>query len=161
MTANRVAVAVVVVLAAVAAADALRSGDTGPSAGAPATGYLIDLGSSRSGTSHPASRLREAYPGAAPSSLAVSKVAVAPDEVVAVGVSHVPGDRPATAAVELWRGDELVGAFTVPAGSFSRGLWFAGKGAAIATIGWNGRGYLYDREGAPIDAVPYVAYETG
>jgi hypothetical protein len=158
---NRLAVAAVAVLGAIVLADALRPRaelEPGPD---PSTGLLIDLASSREGTWHPVAMLRAAFPGREPETLAVSKVAVAYDELVAIGVSHVPGDRPASAAVELWDADELVHAFLVPAGSFSRGLWFADEGEAIATIGWNGRGYLYDRSGAPIDGTAYFAYETG
>jgi hypothetical protein len=157
--ANRLAVAAVAVLGLVVVADALRS-RTGDAAPPPPSRLVIDLASSRATTSHPPAMLAAAFPGRRPESLAVSKVAVAPDDLVAVGVSHVPGDRRATAAIELWAGNELVRAFRVPAGSFSRGLWFAGGGEAIATIGWNGRGYLYDRDGGALDATAYVAYET-
>ena len=158
MTANRLVVAAVVVLGVVAAADAFRS--RGHEVAPPPSRLVIDLASSREETWHPQRLLTAAFPGRRPDSVAVSKVAVAPDELVAIGVSHVPGDRRATAAVELWAGDELVRAFAVPAGSFSRGLWFAGDGEAIATIGWNGRGYVWDRNGVAIDATAYVAYET-
>jgi hypothetical protein len=160
--ANRIVVAGLVVLAVVVVADAIRS-DSEPEADVPAssTALVIDLASSRDGTWHPVSLLREGYPVGEPASLAVSKVAVAGDGLAAIAVSHVPGDRPATAAIELWRDDELVRAFPVPPGSFSRGLWFAGEGEAIASIGWNGRGYLYDREGEPLEGTAYFAYETG
>ena len=51
--------------------------------------------------------------------------------------------------------------FSVPPGSFSRGLWFAGDDDAIATIGWDDRGYLYDLNGRPLSGTAYFAYETG
>ncbi len=159
MTANRLVVAAVAVLGVVVVADGLRS-DPNDAAPGSSSRLVIDLASSRDATSHSVTMLAEAFPGRQPESLAVSKVAVAPDELVAVGVSHVPGNRRAAAAVELWDGDELVLAFPVPAGSFSRGLWFAGEGEAIATIGWNGRSYLYDRDGVAIEKTAYVAYET-
>ncbi len=161
MTANRLVVAGLVVLAVVVVVDALRTEKPRERSVVPSTALVIDLESSRDGTWHPISRLREAYPVGDPESLAVSKVAVADDDLVAIAVSHVPGDRPASAAIELWRGEEFVRAFPVPAGSFSRGLWFAGEGEAIATIGWNGRGYLYDRDGASVDGSAYFAYVTG
>ena len=66
-------------------------------------------------------------------------MAAAPDGLVAVAVSYVPGFERARAAVELWDGDRLVRSFAVPAGSFSRGLWFAGEGRAVAAIGWDGQ----------------------
>jgi hypothetical protein len=157
--ANRLAVAAVAVLGVVVLADALRSRTEDPAPSSPSR-LVIDLESSRERTSHPEALLAAAFPGRQPDSLAVSKVAVARDDLVAIGVSHVPGNRRAAAAVELWEGDELVRAFRVPPGSFSRGLWFAGDGEAIATIGWNGRSYLYDRDGVAIGKTAYVAYET-
>jgi hypothetical protein len=157
--ANRLVVAAVAALGVVVVADALRSRSEDAPPSSPSR-LVIDLASSRERTFHSEELLAAAFPGRQPGSLAVSKVAVAPDDLVAIGVSHVPGNRRAAAAVELWAGDELVRAFRVPPGSFSRGLWFAGDGEAIATIGWNGRSYLYDREGVVVDKMAYVAYET-
>jgi hypothetical protein len=155
---NRLVLGAVALVVAVAAVDALRNGqDAGE---ARYGGYRIDLESARDGTGLAVSKLRDAFPAYTPESLAVSQVAVAPDAVVAVGVSHVPGDRPAQAAVEIWDGDELLRAFAVEPGSFSRGLWFAAEGRAIATIGADGRGYLYDRDGRRISGTAYFAYET-
>ena len=160
MIANRLVVAAVALLGLVVVADALRSPaeQAAPSA---ASRLVIDLQSSRERASLSNALLAGAFPGRWPETLALSKVAVAPDELVAVGVSHVPGNRRAAAAVELWDGDELVHAFRVPPGSFSRGLWWAGEGEAIATIGWDGRAYLYGRDGAELRKNAYVAYETG
>jgi hypothetical protein len=154
---NRVVVAAVVLLVLVVAIDALRDGGGD---GFARDGYRIDLASAREGTGLPVSALREAFPGFTPDSVAISQVAVAPDDVVAVGLSHVPGNRPAQAAVELWDGERLLNAFAVDPGSFSRGLWFAGEGRAIASVGWDGRGYLYDRDGRPLRGEAYFAYET-
>jgi hypothetical protein len=53
-----------------------------------------------------------------------------------------------------------VRSFAVPVGSFSLGLWFADEGNAIATIGADGRGYLYDRDGRAVRGRAYFAYET-
>ena len=163
MNSGRVIVAVVAVLVVVAAIDALRS-DGSEAAPAPRqSGYVIDISSSRSGTWLPAETLRDAFPRPRPRSVAISKVAVAPDEVVAVALSYVPGgDARSRAAIELWDGDTFVRAFSVPSGSFSLGMWFAGEGAeAIATIGWDERGHLYDREGRSLRGNAYFAYETG
>lgn len=157
---NRIVVAGIAVLALVVVFDSLQSADV-PARRDSLGDYRIDLASSRDGSALPVPLLLGAYPGSRPASLAVSKVAIDADGVVAVGVSHVPGNRPATAAIELWRGEEHLRSFSVPAGSFSRGLWFAGDGAAIATVGWDGRGYLYDLRGRPIDDTAYFAYETG
>jgi hypothetical protein len=155
---NRLVVGAIAVLALVVIWDGTRG--HGTTQRQPIEGYRIDLASSRDGTWHPVSKLREAFPGASPTSLAISKVAVASDEVAAIGVSHVPGDRPASAAVELWHGDRLLSAFPVPVASFTRGLWFAGDGRAIATIGADGTGYLYDRHGHRLSGTAYFAYET-
>ena len=70
-----------------------------------------------------------------------------------LAVSHVPGNRPPRAAIELWRGEQHLRSFSVQPGSFAGGLWFAG-GDAIATIGWDERGYLYDLNGRPLEWRP-------
>ena len=156
---NRLIVAALVLLGAVVVLDAMRREEPEPQS--ELGDYRIDLASSHDGTWHPFPLLRDAFPGRRPASLAVSKVAVAPDETVAVGVLHVPGNQPAAAAIELWDGERLVGAFNVPAGSFSRGLWFADEGRVIAAVGWDGRGYAYDRDGERLKGTAYFAYETG
>jgi hypothetical protein len=156
---NRIIVGAIAVLSLVVVYDALQS-DGEPVRRNSNGDYRIDLESSRDGSPLPVSMLRAAFPGQRPDSLAVSKVAVDPDGVVAVGVSHVPGDRPPTAAIELWRGEKHLRSFSVQPGSFSGGLWFA-RGDAIATIGWDERGYLYDRNGRPLSGTAYFAYETG
>ena len=164
MTSSRVVVAAVAVLLAVAAVDAIRSDGGGREepARAERTGYRIDLQSSRDATSLPVRTLRRAFPGPTPSILAVSKVAVAPDDVAAVALSHVPGgDRRSRAAIELWDGNSLLRAFAVPPGSFSLGMWFVDGGDAIATIGWDERARLYDRDGRRLEGNAYFAYETG
>jgi hypothetical protein len=157
---NRVVVAAIGVLALVVAYDALQSDDT-PKRRDSFGDYRIDLASSRDGSPLPVSLLRAAFPGQRPASLAVSKVAIDADGMVAVGVSHVPGNRPATAAIELWRGETHLRSFSVQPGSFARGLWFARGNDAIATIGWDERGYLYDRNGRPLSGTAYFSYETG
>jgi hypothetical protein len=159
VTWNRIVVVGVLVLAAVVVVDAVRQrGADEPRAAE--RGLLIDIASSRQGTGIPVATLRRAFPRPEPASLAVSKVATASDGVVAVGLSHVPGRERARAAIELWDGEELVHAFAVPVGSFSLGLWFADDGAAVATIGADGSGYLYDRDGRPLEGRAYFAYET-
>jgi hypothetical protein len=90
----------------------------------------------------------------------ISKTARAQDGTVAVAVSNVPGDRRPSAAIEVWRGGRLVRTFRVPAGSFARGLWFTDDGP-IATIGWNGRGWLWSRNGRRLQRETYFAYVTG
>jgi hypothetical protein len=156
---NRIVVAAIAVLAVVVVYDALQ-GDETVRRGSLGD-YRIDLASSRDGSPLPVSLLSAAFPGQRPASLAVSKAAIDSDGVVAVGVSHVPGNRPATAAIELWRGETHLRSFSVQPGSFARGLWFARGNDAIATIGWDERGYLYDRNGRPLSGTAYFSYETG
>ena len=157
---NRIVVGAIAVLAIVVVYDALQGDDKTVRRNSLGD-YRIDLASSRDGSPLPASMLIEAFPGRRPGSLAVSKVAVDADGMIAVAVSHGPGNRPPTAAIELWRDEMNLRSFSVPPGSFSRGLWFAGDDDAIATIGWDDRGYLYDRDGRPLSGDAYFAYETG
>jgi len=157
---NRIVVGAIAVLALVVVYDALQRDDE-PVNRDTSDGYRIDLASARHESPLPASLLRAAFPGHRPTSLAVSKVAVDADGMIAVGVSHVPGNRPPTAAIELWRDELNLRSFSVPPGSFSRGLWFAGDDDAIATIGWDDRGYLYDLDGRSLTSTAYFAYETG
>ena len=157
---NRIVVAAIALLAVVVVFDAVQRDDE-PEARDPVGDYRIDLASSRDGSPLSVSLLIEAFPGRRPASLAVSKVAVDAQGTVALGVSHVPGNRPPRAAIELWRDETNLRSFSVPPGSFSRGLWFAGDDDAIATIGWDDRGYLYDLDGRPLTSTAYFAYETG
>jgi hypothetical protein len=157
MTANRIVVAAVALVALAAAFDAVRN-DTGAQTVQPrsAAALHIDLSSA---TDDPfvagaRERSRAVFEGV------VSKSAVARDGTIALGISNVTGNRPATAAVEVWRGERLLHSFRVPAGSFSRGLWFTDSGP-IATIGWNGRGWLWTRGGRRLQRATYFAYETG
>lgn len=156
---NRIVVGAIAVLAVVVVYDAVQREDE-PENSDPMGDYRIDLASSRDGSPLPASMLIEAFPGQRPYSLAVSKVAVDAHGTMALGVSHVPGNRPPRAAIELWRGEKHLRSFSVRPGSFAGGLWFA-TGEAIATIGWDERGYLYDLNGRPLSGTAYFAYETG
>jgi hypothetical protein len=155
---DRLVLAALAAVAVVALVDAVRTDERRPPR---EDGLLIDLASSRDGTTIAPVKLRRAFPGPEPRSLAVSKVAAAPDGVVAVAVSYVSGRERARAAVELWDGAELVRSFAVPAGSFSRGLWFAAEGRALAATGWDGSSYVWSRRGRRLHADAYVAYETG
>ena len=160
MSSDRLVLAALAAVAVVAVVDAVRAGERADRPPTREGGLLIDLASSREGTAIAPARLRRAFPGRAPKSLAVSKVAAAPDGVVAVAVSYVSGRERARAAVELWDGRELVRSFAVPAGSFSRGLWFAGSGRALAATGWDGTSYVWSRGGRRLSVDAYVAYET-
>jgi hypothetical protein len=157
---NRIVVGAIAVLAVVVVYDAVQRDDEPRAQG---RGRRLPDRSCelRDGSPLPASLLLEAFPGRRPASLAISKVAVDADGMLAIGVSHVPGTVPPAAAIELWRDEKNLRSFSVPPGSFSRGLWFAGEDGAIATIGWDDRGYLYDLNGRPLNGTAYFAYETG
>jgi hypothetical protein len=78
----------------------------------------------------------------------IAHLAVAPDGTLAVAVYKFPRIGPARAAIELWRGNELAGAFPVPAGSFGGGLGFSADGERIATFSLRRRqATLFDRSG--------------
>jgi hypothetical protein len=154
MTANRLVVAAVALVALAAALDAVRGGDAGVEQMTPPAALHIDLESATDEEVIARNRVFGAFEGV------ISKSAVARDRTVAIGVSNVPGDRPPTAAIEIWRDEQLVRTFRVPPGSFARGLWFTDDGP-IATIGWNGRGWLWSRGGRRLQRDTYFAYETG
>jgi hypothetical protein len=156
MTANRLVVGVVALVALAATLDAVRGHSGGPAQQPrerPASLH-IDLESATDEEVIARNRVFGAFKGV------ISKRAVFHDGTVAIGVSHVPGNQPPTAAVEVWRAQRLVRTFRVPPGSFARGLWFTDTGL-IATIGWNGRGWLWSRQGRRLQRDTYFAYETG
>jgi hypothetical protein len=107
-----------------------------------------------------AQTIRRAFPGPATGSLNIAKLAVADDRSVAIGLFRFPPRGKIRAAIEIWSGDRLVGAFSVPAGSFSSGLWFTDGGRALAAISWKGSAAVYDLQGRRLPGIPYVAYET-
>jgi hypothetical protein len=158
MNANRIVIAAVALVVLAAVADALRSEPRAQqqTTFARPAALHIDLATATDDPKDAAARERSRAVFAG----VVSHSAVAPDGTVALGISDVPGDKPATAAVEIWRGERLLSSFRVPAGSFARGLWFTDAGP-IATIGWNGRGWLWSRQGRRLQRETYFAYETG
>jgi hypothetical protein len=104
--------------------------------------------------------IRRAYPGPVDGALNIAKLAVSEDRSVAIGLFRLPAHGPIGAGIEVWSGDRLVGAFEVPAGSFSSGLWFTDGGRALAAISWKGSAAVYDLQGRLLPGIPYVAYET-
>lgn len=161
-------VAAVLVLAVVAAADGLRQGsadragarEDAPPPGEPllrgevgefaAVGTLTRTRVLRDGREVLSEEeIDEAFPaplGGIPFDIA--HVAVAPDRTLVLAVYKFPAVGPARAGIELWRGRELVGAFTVPPGSFGGGLGFSEDGRLVATYERDKRqATLYDRAG--------------
>ena len=89
----------------------------------------------------------------------ISHLAAAPDGTVALGVYRFPAKDPAQAAVELWRDQQLVSAFPVPPGSFVGGLGFADDGRLIATVlsdGYTVR--LFTRSGERRGSMPITSW---
>jgi hypothetical protein len=78
----------------------------------------------------------------------VAHVAVAPDGTLVLAVYKFPPGRSVLGAIELWRGERLVGAFPVPAGSFGGGIGFSEDGSLVATFaGGRSQATLFDRGG--------------
>lgn len=151
---SRLLLAAVVVLVAVAAADAIRPGgkervvaEASERTAAPTAVHRASSGYVAVG---PFTRKRvlrhgreylsaDAIDAAFPSldrgePFDVSHLATAPDGTLALAVYRFPAKKPVEAAVELWRDRRLVAAFEVPAGSFGGGLGFAADGRLVATL---------------------------
>lgn len=107
-----------------------------------------------------AESIRRAFPERGAGALNIAKLAVSADRSVAIGLFRLPPRGRISAGIEVWSGNRLVGAFAVPAGSFSSGLWFADGGRALAAISWKGSAAVYDLQGRRLPGIPYVAYET-
>jgi hypothetical protein len=80
----------------------------------------------------------------------IAYVAGAADGTVALAVYKFPSDEPVRAAVELWRGRKLMSAFPVPEGVFAGGLGFAEGGRLVAALSSDGLlVHLFTRDGRP------------
>jgi hypothetical protein len=166
---GRIVAVAVVALAAIAAADVIRGNASDERfvqpAHAPAApaadlvrgdprGYVADgplaqgrvLRGGREVLS--AERVRGAFPSAPREALFdIAQIAVAPDGTVVLGVVALPLFGPSRAAIELWRGDSLVGSFPVPSGSFAGGLGFSRDGRVVGWLGDGSWAWLFDRAG--------------
>ncbi|HEX5468941.1 MAG TPA: hypothetical protein VFW80_07830 [Gaiellaceae bacterium] len=150
---SRLVLAAVVVLVAVAAADAVRpkgkehvrlpAEDVAAapvvhraSSGYVAVGPLTRNRVLRFGREYlSAASVDAAFPGDdVGEPLDISHLATAPDGTLALAVYRFPAKDPAEAAIELWRRGRLVSAFRVPAGAFGGGLGFAYGGRLVATL---------------------------
>lgn len=175
---TKLVVAAVLVIAAVAVADGVRSDPEEPPVGAspaqtsPAEPtvvrgssgpYRADGGYLKSrvlfaGRPHLSEeQIAQAFPAvvAAYDLFDIRALALAPDGTLVVGVYEFPAGRPARAAIELWRGRELVGAFGVLPGALAGGLGFSGDGSLIAAFSADGQeAMLFDREGRFVSRVP-------
>lgn len=89
----------------------------------------------------------------------VAHLAAGPDGTLALAVYKFPATGPVRAGIELWRDGELVGAFTVPAGSFGGGLGFTADGSLVATVSPDGRSaILFSRDGEPMARIPVTRW---
>jgi hypothetical protein len=95
-----------------------------------------------------------AFPGESENPIDVSKIAVAPDGTLVLGVYRFRPGLSAEGAVQLWKGRRLVGAFLVPPGYFGGGFAFSRDGALIATLSYDGAlNGVFDREGRLVSAL--------
>jgi hypothetical protein len=78
----------------------------------------------------------------------IAYVASASDGTVALGIYGFPYGGPASSVIQLWRGHRLVNAFRVPSGAFAGGIGFAEEGRLVATLSSDGLlVHLFTRSG--------------
>jgi hypothetical protein len=176
---TRVVLLAVVVLIAVAAADAVRpKGEervVGPPSNAAITTAAVHRATSgymavgpftkksvlRSGREYlSADSVDSAFPSAdLGEPFDISHLATAPDGTLALAVYRFPAKEPAQAGIELWRNHRLVRAFRVPPGSFGGGLGFAANGRLIATLLADGQSVvLFARDGTRVGSVSATSW---
>ena len=158
---TRPVVAAVLVLAAIAAADAFEvpgaRDDQRPAAGSRSRIATIGSASRVSHGFQPVGAylqtkvLRDgrlylaedaidrAFPSPHEGPFDIADLAVASDGTIALAVYRFPADHPAEAAVELWRDRRLVGSFTVPAGSIAGGVDFSADGSLVLVTSADGK----------------------
>jgi hypothetical protein len=89
----------------------------------------------------------------------IAYVAGTADGTVALAVYKFPSDGPVRAAVELWRGRKLLRAFPVPEGIFAGGLGFAEDGRLVAGLSSDGLlVHLFTRDGRPAGREPATSW---
>jgi hypothetical protein len=89
----------------------------------------------------------------------IAYVAGAADGTVALAVYKFPPNGPARAALELWRGRKLLSAFPVPEGVFAGGLGFAEDGRLVAALSSDGLlVHLFTRDGRPAGREPATSW---
>jgi hypothetical protein len=89
----------------------------------------------------------------------IAYVASAPDGTVVLAVYKFPERGPAQAVVELWRDGRPLRAFVVPPGSFGGGVGFAEEGRLVATLSSDGLlVHLFTREGRPAGLLPATSW---
>jgi hypothetical protein len=176
---TRLLLAAVVVLVAVAAADAIRpdgkertvSAAPGRSAAEAAvqrssSGYIAVGALTRERVLHHGREYlsAEAIDAAFPSlesgePFDITHLATASDGTLALAIYRFPAKEPVEAAVELWREGRLLAAFQIPAGSFGGGLGFADGGRLVATLLADGHSVvLFTRTGKRVGGVSATSW---
>ncbi|HEY3069668.1 MAG TPA: hypothetical protein VGJ34_05075 [Gaiellaceae bacterium] len=89
----------------------------------------------------------------------IAYVATAPDGTVVLAVYKFPELDPVQAALELWRDGRPLRAFSVPPGSFGGGIGFADDGRLVATLSSDGLlVHLFTRDGRPAGRRPATSW---
>jgi hypothetical protein len=95
--------------------------------------------------------------GSAPFDIAY--VAGASDGTAALGIYGFPYGGPASSVIEVWRGHTLVNAFRVPSGAFAGGIGFADEGRLVAALSSDGLlVHLFTRSGKPAGQQPATSW---
>jgi hypothetical protein len=89
----------------------------------------------------------------------ITYVASASDGTVALGIYKFPYGSPARAVIQLWRGHSLERAFLLPEGALAGGLGFAEDGKLVATLSSDGLlVHLFTRDGKPAGRQPATSW---
>ena len=176
---TRLLLVAVVVLVAVAAADAIRpDGEERTVSAAPgrptaqpavhtsSSGYVAAGAFTRKRVLHHGREYlsSDAIDAAFPSlesgePFDISHLAVAADGTLALAIHRFPAKEPVEAGIELWQEGRLLAAFQVPAGSFGGGLGFADEGRLVATLLSDGHSVvLYTRTGKRVGSVSATSW---
>lgn len=176
---TRLVLAAVVVLVAVAAADAIRPdakertiSEASNRSAAPASvqrsssGYVAVGAFTRKRVLHhgreylDTASIDAALPGLETGEpFDISHLATAPDGTLALAIYRFPFKEPTEAAIELWHNRRLLAAFPVPAGSFGGGLGFADEGRLVATLLADGHSVvLFTRTGKRVGSVSATSW---
>ena len=169
----------VLVLAAVAAADAFRDSPSARTStnrelnlAQPVTVHRATSGLIAAGSFTRKRVLKNGHEylsaeeigGAFPSGLQgvpfdIAYVASASDGIVALGIYGFPFGGPASPFVQLWRGHSLLKVFRVPSGAFAGGIGFAEEGRLVATLSSDGLlVHLFTRSGKPAGRQPATSW---
>ena len=176
---TRLVLAAVVVLVAVAAADAIRPESKERAVADASNRAVVPTAVQKSSSAYvavgPFTRKRvlhhgreylstESIDAAFPSidrgePFDISHLATAPDGTLALAIYRFPPKNPVEAAIELWRDRTLLAAFPVPPGSFGGGLGFADEGRLVATLLSDGHSVvLFTRAGKRVGSVSATSW---